>query len=243
MRSSSPNDGEGHAGQTAQKARTNETTGQTLDVFEIMDFSFAREEDIDVLKRLYQAILNTAPRLLGGAMACSQHLASVRRSSSSISRFASASWGVKANNVGPQELSLKQELEFLERYLELEQIRFQDRLQVEMEIEPETLDAQVPNLILQPLVENAIRHGIAATASAGLLRIRAHCEEEKLCVEIRDNGPGLSFSGNPEGEGVGLSNTRKRLNRLYGERHRFTVENGEDGGAVAFLEIPLRYAH
>jgi two-component system, LytTR family, sensor kinase len=94
-------------------------------------------------------------------------------------------------NTGVQEVTLRQELEFLERYLEIEQTRFRDRLQVRMEIEPETFDAQVPNLILQPLVENAIRHGIAPRSAPGMIEICAARDRETLHLLVRDNGPGL----------------------------------------------------
>jgi signal transduction histidine kinase len=147
-------------------------------------------------------------------------------------------------NVGTQEVSLKQELEFLERYLELEQIRFQDRLRIELDIEPETLDTQVPNMILQPLVENAIRHGISQNPAAGIVRVLARRDEKRLRVEVHDDGPGLSSdAGRPHREGVGLSNTRKRLQRLYGDEHKFEVGNGERGGALVVVELPLRFAH
>ncbi len=139
---------------------------------------------------------------------------------------------------GAQEVTLKQELEFLERYLEIEQIRFGDRLRVRMDIEPGTLHARVPNLLLQPLVENAIRHGIAPRAEAGLIEIRAVREDDILRLHVRDDGPGL-----PEGDrvhnGVGLSNTIARLERLYGSAQRVTLANAEDGGALITLELPF----
>jgi two-component sensor histidine kinase len=144
-------------------------------------------------------------------------------------------------NVGAQEISLKQELEFLQRYLEIERIRFKDRLQVQMHIAPETLDASVPNLILQPLVENAIRHGIASRSAAGLIEIRAEREGERLCLQIKDNGPGL-LNGEPINRGVGLSNTMARLQRLYGTAQSLVFNNAPEGGAVVTLEIPFARA-
>src|SRR5882672_7930082 len=106
-----------------------------------------------------------------------------------------------------QEVPLRQELDFLRRYLEIEQTRFGDRLAVRLEIAPETLDALVPNLLLQPLVENAIRHGIEPRAKPGRIELRARCENGQLKLEVRDNGVGLSPDRKLE-EGVGLSNTR-----------------------------------
>ena len=139
---------------------------------------------------------------------------------------------------GAQEVTLKQELEFLERYLGIEQIRFGDRLRVRLDIEPATLHARVPNLLLQPLVENAIRHGIAPRAEAGLVEIRAARDAGLLRLHVRDDGPGL-----PDGDGlhngVGLSNTIARLERLYGPDQRVTFTNA-DGGALVTLELPFR---
>src|SRR5262249_40591374 len=129
-------------------------------------------------------------------------------------------------NVGAQEATLRQELEILGRYLEIEQRRFGDRLQVKMEIEPETLDARAPNLILQPLVENAIRHGIAPRSAPGLIEIRASRAGDKLELQVRDNGVGLPTDHRePIKEGVGLANTRARLEQLYGAAYRFEVNN------------------
>ncbi|HEU0178731.1 MAG TPA: histidine kinase [Blastocatellia bacterium] len=144
-------------------------------------------------------------------------------------------------NVGAQETPLRQELEFLERYLEIEQTRFRDRLQVKMEIEPETLDARVPNLILQPLVENAVRHGIAPRAAPGLIEISARRDENKLELQIRDNGAGLPDAKRARvKEGVGLANTRARLEQLYVADYRFDLSNHDKGGLVVSLTIPFR---
>jgi signal transduction histidine kinase len=143
--------------------------------------------------------------------------------------------------VGAQEVSLKQELGFLERYLEIERTRFRDRLSVTLRVDPETLDAVVPNLLLQPLVENAIRHGIGRRQDAGRIEITAHRDHDRLNLRIRDDGPGL-----PEGEeavpraGVGLANTAARLQQLYPNSHRFDLTNRPEGGLEVALEIPFR---
>ena len=142
------------------------------------------------------------------------------------------------DNVGKQEVSLKQELDFLERYLEIEQIRFADRLQVRIKIAPETLNARVPNLILQPLVENAIRHGIAARMNSGLVEIIAERENETLRLQVKDDGPGLP-NGKSMNSGVGISNTTARLQHLYGTAQRLTFNNAKEGGTVATIEIPF----
>ena len=144
-------------------------------------------------------------------------------------------------NVGSQETSLRQELEFLESYLEIEKTRFRDRLQVKMDIEPETLDARVPNLILQPLVENAVRHGVAPHAAPGLIEISARLKENKLEIQVRDNGAGLPDARRAQiKEGVGLANTRARLEQLYGADYLFDLSNRDKGGLVVSLTIPFR---
>jgi two-component system, LytTR family, sensor kinase len=138
-----------------------------------------------------------------------------------------------------QEVSLRRELVFLQRYLEIEQIRFADRLSVNMEIAPDTLDAQVPNLILQPLVENAIRHGIEPRARPGRIELRARHENNVLLLEVGDNGTGLPAGGAIQ-ERVGLSNTRARLRELYGDAQCFDLGPGPEGGVLARLKIPFR---
>ncbi len=145
------------------------------------------------------------------------------------------------DSAGAQEVTLKQEMEFVERYLEIEQTRFQDRLSVKIVVDPATLDARAPSLLLQPLVENAIRHGIARRAGAGLLEIRAQREGDKLKLQVRDNGPGLQTDADSSMvKGVGLSNTRARLDQLYGSAHSFEIGNAEDGGVLVTVTIPFR---
>jgi len=144
-------------------------------------------------------------------------------------------------NVGTQEVSLREELEFLNNYLEIEQTRFQDRLSVKMEVEPAVLDARVPNLILQPLVENAIRHGIAPRAQPGLIEIRATRENGMIELQVRDNGAGLGTSS-PKTlmKGIGLSNTEARLKQLYGANHRLEISDLSGGGLLVAIAIPFR---
>jgi two-component system, LytTR family, sensor kinase len=143
--------------------------------------------------------------------------------------------------IGAQEVSLKQELGFLEKYLEIEKTRFRDRLSVETDIDPETLDAEVPNLMLQPLVENAIRHGIARRREAGHIRLAAWRDGDRLELRVRDNGPGLLSEGELAGRsGVGLANTQARLRQLYGAAHRFELLAPETGGLEVVLSIPFK---
>ena len=138
-----------------------------------------------------------------------------------------------------QEVTLRQELHFLERYLEIEQTRFGARLTVRQEIASDTLDALVPNLVLQPLVENAIQHGIEPHAKPGVIELRARHEPGVLHLEVIDNGSGLAPGQSVE-EGVGLSNTRARLEQLYPGAHRFEFANGARGGLVVTVSIPWR---
>jgi two-component system, LytTR family, sensor kinase len=145
-------------------------------------------------------------------------------------------------NSGSQEVTLRQEMEFLGCYLEIERIRFQDRLVTHLDVAQQTLDAKVPNLILQPIVENAIRHGIAPRSTTGLIEIEAKQRNGTLRIQVRDNGPGLSAHRKSENvfkKGLGLANTETRLEQLYGRAHSFNLSNKPNGGLIVTLEIPF----
>ena len=145
--------------------------------------------------------------------------------------------------IGVQDVPLAKEIDFLKRYLEIEQTRYADRLTVEMHIAPETLAARTPYLILQPLVENAIRHGIAPRSQPGRVVIRAQRENEFLVLQVSDNGAGLATGlSAPAREGVGLSSTRSRLEKLYGDRQCVEMKNGSGGGFVVTLTFPFQPA-
>ena len=137
-----------------------------------------------------------------------------------------------------QEIPLKQELEFLQNYLEIQRTRFRDRLTVQMNIDPDLLSVRVPSLILQPLAENAIRHGIARSATPGYIRITAVRQNGHIKIDIADNGAGMGGSPEPR-NGVGLSNTRARLEQLYGSQHQFRVDDGDGRGCRVTLVLPL----
>jgi two-component system LytT family sensor kinase len=142
-----------------------------------------------------------------------------------------------------QEVPLRQEIEFLNCYLEIERIRFRERLTTRLDVDPQVLDCRVPNLILQPIVENAIRHGVAPRSAPGHVEISAVRAGGVLRLQVRDNGRGLpepATAGSSQKGGVGLSNTRSRLQQLYGAAHRFELANDPRGGAVVTLEIPLQ---
>lgn len=139
-----------------------------------------------------------------------------------------------------QIVTLHEELDFLRCYLEIEQIRFSDRLTVEYEIPDETLSTEVPHLILQPIVENAVKHGIAPHAGKGKIKISAHKSNEKLYLQIKDNGARNKNLTAPNGNGTngkGLNNVRLRLEHIYGKNFRFELQKNEDGMQVD-LEIP-----
>lgn len=147
------------------------------------------------------------------------------------------------DNSGAEEVTLQEELEFLRCYLEIERVRFPDRLTVEIETAPETYEALVPNFILQPIVENAIRHGFMAHTGRERIEVHSHRENNRLCLEVRDNGPGLSEDNNADKKpkrGLGFKLTRERLERLYGNEQSFRLSNAQGGGLQVNFEIPYR---
>ena len=138
-----------------------------------------------------------------------------------------------------QELTLDEELRFIEKYLAIEEVRFSDRLQVRWAIDPGVRDALVPEFILQPLVENAIRHGVSKRDKEGLVDIAGRESDGNLVLSVRDNGPGFFAESNI---GVGLANTRARLETLFGDGARLDVLSAEGGGTIATLSFLLRRA-
>lgn len=144
---------------------------------------------------------------------------------------------------GPQEVSLADEIGFLRQLLSIEEVRFTDRLRPEFDIDASLLNAAVPEFVLQPLVENALRHGLAKRVDATLLHIAARREGDNLVLIVTDDGPGPSI-GTAERElgveGVGLSNTRERLAVLYGDAASLTLAPMPGGGAAATIRIPYR---
>ena len=144
------------------------------------------------------------------------------------------------NTSGSEEVPLREELETLEKYLEIEHTRFGDRLTSRIDVEPETLDVFVPFLLLQPLVENAIRHGVAPHARPGRIAIHARRAGSQLVIEVRDSGDGLPPDRLMElNHGVGLPNTRARLEHLYRDDFEFTFDNLE-GGFCVRVSVPFR---
>lgn len=136
-----------------------------------------------------------------------------------------------------QEVTLEEELRFTEQYLAIEQVRFSDRLQVCWSVEPVIREALVPGFILQPLVENAIRHGVAKRTGTGLIEITARQCDGSVVISVQDNGPGYHPT---TAGGVGLVNTRSRLETLFGEVAQLQVVDAEGGGTIATVRFPLR---
>jgi len=145
------------------------------------------------------------------------------------------------HNVGVQEVTLREELDFLRRYLEIEQTRFEDRLRVKISVDPDVLDFMVPNLILQPLVENAVRYAVATRASGASIEIGAKKVLGQLRLSVLDDGPGL-----PPGydvaanEGIGLRTSRERLQQLYGDEQRLKLSNRSPRGLEVSIIMPIR---
>ena len=138
------------------------------------------------------------------------------------------------------EAALSQELAFTERYLAIEQTRLGERLQFTMSIPSETLDALVPSMLLQPLVENAVRHGVAPLVEGGIIAIESTLHEGRLRIVIGNSGRRNAEKQKENGNGIGLSNTAKRLKALYGANHQFSLEWPEDGGCEVTVELPFR---
>jgi LytS/YehU family sensor histidine kinase len=137
------------------------------------------------------------------------------------------------------EVPLREEIAFLETYLEIERTRFADRLSYVVDVDPAALDARVPSLILQPLVENAVKHGVARRASPGRVEVTAARRNGTIELTVHDDGPG---GGAEPGPGVGLANTRARLEQLYGADHRFEAVGADGAGFTVSLAFPYRRA-
>jgi sensor histidine kinase YesM len=146
----------------------------------------------------------------------------------------------------PQEVPLARELVMVDSYIAIQTARFFDRLTVRKEIDPEALAGLVPSMLLQPLVENAVEHGVASRPGAGSVSIHARREAEILRIEVRDDGPGFGSHPGPgrveSGNGIGLGNTRARLEHLYGSGHQLTTGNLQSGGAFVAVSVPWRPA-
>ena len=137
--------------------------------------------------------------------------------------------------LGDHEISLREELAFLRNYLDIMSVRFRDRVRIDIDIDPDALDSRVPTLLLQPLVENALRHGVEPMESGGHVEIVARRRIDMVVIEVRDNGAGLRADPH---EGVGIRNTRDRLVQLYGEDQAFAIRDRIGGGVIAAITLP-----
>jgi LytS/YehU family sensor histidine kinase len=142
-------------------------------------------------------------------------------------------------DVEAQEVPLWRELEFLRLYLSIEQVRFEDRLRVRIAPDAEVSDILVPHMVLQPIVENAVRHGLGQSEDAVTIEVGATRANGSLALAVSDDGPGLSPAGNGH-TGIGLANTRSRLARLYGDRARLVVEPAAAKGVRVTITLPIR---
>jgi sensor histidine kinase YesM len=144
------------------------------------------------------------------------------------------------DNTRVHEVTLRQEMDFLERYLEIQQARFSDRLKVGIAIAPEAMEARIPNLLLQPIVENAIVHGIAPKSGPGRVDVFGRVEAGKLHLEVRDDGPGLGDGTRRAKEGIGLTNTRERLAKIYGTQGQLVLRSEPGRGVSVQIVLPCR---
>ena len=149
------------------------------------------------------------------------------------------------DNDASAEIPLSQELAFIDQYLAIEQTRLGGRLRVVTAISEETRGAIVPSMLLQPLVENAVRHGVAPLIEGGTISIESALQDNQLLMTIRNSGPRTGHAVPPNGEsskGIGLANTAARLKTLYGDKQRFSLRSQDEGGCEVTLELPFRTA-
>ncbi|MFC1513845.1 sensor histidine kinase [candidate division KSB1 bacterium] len=148
---------------------------------------------------------------------------------------------ISLDNSDDQTVPLRKELEFLKIFLEIQETRFKDRLRIEYDIDKTSLDCLIPNLILQPLVENSIKHGIAPRAEGGIIQIGSLVKNGRLILKITDDGDGLKEDIlNKKSMGIGLSNTIARLKQIYNNDHKFQIRNASAGGTEVLIDIPYQ---
>lgn len=144
------------------------------------------------------------------------------------------------DNTRVQEVTLRQEMDFLALYIEIQRARFSDRLAVDIAIEPAAMEARIPNLLLQPLVENAIIHGVAPKAGPGRVTVSGRVAEGQLHLEVSDDGPGLGDGSKRAKEGIGLTNTRERLEKIYGPHGHLSLRSETGRGVSVLIILPCR---
>lgn len=144
------------------------------------------------------------------------------------------------DNTGVHEVTLQQEMDFLGHYIEIQKARFSDRLNVDVSMAPEALRARIPNLLLQPIVENAIIHGVAPKVESGHVQISGRVDGDRLILEVKDDGPGILNGHERAKEGVGLANTRERLAKIYGTRTHLVMHSEPGRGVSVQIILPYR---
>jgi two-component system, LytTR family, sensor kinase len=207
----------------------------TIDAMARLQTQLARAELVALRANLQPHFLFNALHAVGALVRARDHDGAVR-----VIAELSDLLRAQLRRNAPEEVSMREEVAFVERYLAIEQIRFRDRLHIRWEIAPETVDAIVPRLLLQPLAENAIRHGIGRSSTASLVTIAAVRRGDWLEVSVADDGPGPDASANPSG--LGLATATARLQHVYGPNAGVTLSRGECGGAVALARLPFRHA-
>jgi LytS/YehU family sensor histidine kinase len=140
------------------------------------------------------------------------------------------------------QVTLAEEVEYLQRYLDIQKVRFGERLQVTVNMPAELLRAQVPNLLLQPLVENAIKHGIAKRVAGGTVRVAGVCHNGSLCLSVYNDGPTLTTDWQASHKGVGIGNLRTRLQILHGNQSGLQLRRVDAGGVEVVVTLPLKEA-
>ena len=142
-----------------------------------------------------------------------------------------------------ESVTLEEEIDSLQLYLNIERVRFEDRLILHFDLAPETLNARVPALLLQPIIENAMKYAISESEEGGTLSITSRADGDKLLLEVTDTGPGIEPAPGDEPRGIGLSNVRERLQTLYGEDHQFKLTDNSPTGLRVSISLPLQLAH
>jgi len=183
------------------------------------------------------------PHFLFNALNAVSTLVTERRNDEASRMLARVSDFLRLTLTAPvrDEVALADEVDYVRQYLEIERVRFGERLRTEFDLAPDTWEAAVPAFVLQPLIENAVRHAIAPRESGGAITLEAHRSGEMLHVSIVDDGPGVRDEPQGNGTGrIGLTNTRDRLRQLYGDRGRLQLVSVPGGGTRATIEIPFR---
>ncbi|MGE0245280.1 MAG: sensor histidine kinase [Pyrinomonadaceae bacterium] len=220
------------------------TTSYALDYYHKFNEERSRNDQLE--KELAQAELKALkmqlqPHFLFNTLNSISHLAleDPRKAVQTIARLGDFLRLTIENN-GQHLVSFEREMEFLRNYLEIEKIRFKDRMTVNFDISDDILDVRVPNLIMQPFVENAIKHGLAKRLAAGRIDIMAARAGERLRIEISNDGEVIDLNANGKNQdGLGFQNSRDRLEKLYGSKYSLRLEPNPSGGATVSVEIPL----